>query len=275
MASDKQQVDRMEAHRVGLLEEGKVSYPSGSGRIAIFTMYDPAAVDEATQVENRLQTLDAEARRMRGYLRWRGKDTVYFPEATIDSFWEAMDDVRVSDMVVIGLAQLSKVHIAPWTRVDSPAKQYRVINFFDAISRTGARPTITHLKAGSFYQRTCGSMSTTPLNVPFAWGFMANRARIWAAPQRGLFPGLRDVRPQARLNNVAEHFRLSADELQGAMSYERTKEIFGRRESLVSRRYVVPKFVYPAYDRLRANDQIHRVHDGIRNNLIRATVHSQ
>ncbi len=257
----------MEAHRIGLLAEGKVSHPARSGRIAIFTMYDPVKTDEVTRLEDRLETLNKEARRIHGYLRWRGRDPVYCPEATIDSFWEAMDDVRVSDMVVVGLAQLSKVHIAPWARADSPAKQYRMVNFFDAISRTGARPTITHLKTGCFYQRTSGTMNATSLNVPFAWGFMANRARIWAAPQQGFYPGPRDVRPRAGLKNVAEHFGLSGAELAGAMSYERTKEIFGRRELIVPRRYPVPKFVYPAYDILRENDHVHRVHDGLLRSL--------
>jgi hypothetical protein len=267
MASDKQQVDRMERHRERLLEEGMLSVPPYMGHTAIITMYDPAKLAEHKLPEDRLDTMDREARRIQGYLRWRGKTTVYLPEATIEDFWEVLDDVRVSDIVLIGLAQLSKVHIAPWTRTSNPGKRHDVASFFDTISRNGTRPTITHLKQGRFYQRTSGHMDKSPLNIPFAWGFMADRMKIWAAPQAGFYPNQRHVRPQAGLVNVAAHFGLTADELQRRMSYARAKEVFGERESLMPRRYPVPRFAQPAYDRLRENQKVHDLHGDIRRNL--------
>jgi hypothetical protein len=267
MASDKQQVDRMERHRDRLLTEGQLSVAPSAGRTAIITMYDPAKLAEAEIPANRLDTIDREARRIQSYLRWHGRDTVYLPEATIDEFWQALDDVRVSDMVLIGLAQLSRVHIAPWTRKSNPGKQHDMVSFFDAISRDGRRPTITHLKQGAFYQRTSGEMNKSPLSIPFAWGFMADRTQIWAAPQLAFYPNQRHVRPRAGLVNVAAHFGLTREELQRTMSYRRAKEVFGARASLAGRRYPVPRFAYPAYDRLRENRKVRELHDDIRRSL--------
>jgi hypothetical protein len=267
MASDKQQVDRMERHRERLLTEGKLSVPAYAGSTAIITMYDPAKLAEAEIPANRLDTMDREARRIQSYLRWRGRDTVYLPEATIDEFWQALDDARVSSMVLIGLAQLSRVHIAPWTRRSNPGKPHGMVGFFDAISRDGTRPTITHLKQGGFYQRTSGEMNKGPMSIPFAWGFMADRTKIWAAPQVAFYPNPRHVRPRAGLVNVAAHFGLTREELQRTMSYGRAKELFEARESLPGRRYPVPRFAYPAYDRLRENQKIRELHDDIRRSL--------
>lgn len=267
MASDKQQVDRMETHRERLLVEGMLSVPPNAGRTAIITMYDPAKLAETKILADRLDTMDREARRIRSYLRWRGMDAMYLPEATIDEFWEALDDVRVSDMVLIGLAELSKVHIAPWTRESNPRKRHDMVSFFDVISRDGTRPTITHLKQGGFYQRTSGAMDKSSLNIPFAWGFMADRTKIWAAPQAYFYPNQRHIRPRAGLVNVAAHFGLTWEELQRPMSYPRAKEVFGARESLTRRRYPVPRFAYPAYDRLRENEKVHELHDDIRRSL--------
>jgi hypothetical protein len=267
MASDKQQVDRMERHRERLLAEGKLSVPPSAGRTAIITMYDPAKLAEAEIPANRLDTMDREARRIRSYLRWHGRDTVYLPEATIDEFWQALDDVRVSGLVLIGLAQLSRVHIAPWTRKSNPGKRHDMVSFFDAISRDGTGPTITHLKQGGFYQRTSGEMGQSRLSIPFAWGFMADRTKIWAAPQVAFYPNQRHVRPRAGLVNVATHFGLTREELQRPMSYPRAKEVFGARESLAGRRYPVPRLAYPAYDRLRESQKVHKLHDDIRRSL--------
>ena len=268
MASDRQQVDRMERHRERLLAEGMLSVPPHAGRTAIITMYDPAKLAEAGTIPaNSLDTMDREARRIRSYLRWRGMGVVYLPEATIDEFWQVLDDVRVSGMVLIGLAQLSRVHIAPWTRKTKPWKRHDMVSFFDAISRDGSWPTITHLKQGGFYQRTSGEMNKRPLSIPFAWGFMADRTKIWAAPQLAFYPNHRHVRPRAGLINVAAHFGLTRAELQRPMSYPRAKEVFGARESLTGRRYPVPRFAYPAYDRLRENQKVHKLHDDIRRSL--------
>lgn len=267
MASDKQQVDRMERHRERLLAEGMLSVPSYAGRTAIITMYNPAKLAQAKMLADRLDTMDREARRIRSYLRWRGRDAVYLPEATIEEFWEVLDDVRVSGIVLIGLADLSKVAIAPWTRESNPGKRHDTASFFDVISRDGARPTITHLKQGRFYQRTSGAMDKIRLNVPFAWGFVADRTKIWAAPQLYFYPNQRHLRPRAGLVNVAAHFGLTREELQWPMSYPRAKEIFGSREPLTPRRYHVPRFAYPAYDTLRENRTVHDVHDGVRRRL--------
>ena len=267
MASDKQQVNRMERHRERLLTERMLSLPPHLGRTAVITMYDPAKLAEADIPANRLDTMDREAQRIRSYLRWRGRDTVYLPEATIDEFWQALDDVRVSGIVLIGLAQLSRVHIAPWTRKSNPRKGHDMVGFFDAISRDGTGPTITHLKQGGFYQRTSGEMDKSRMNVPFAWGFMADRTKIWAAPQLAFYPNQRHVSPRAGLVNIAAHFGLTREELQRPMSYPRAKEVFGARESLAGRHYRVPRFAYPAYDRLRENQKVHELHDDIRRSL--------
>ncbi len=259
----------MERHRERLLVEGRLSVPPHAGRTAIITMYNPAKLAEAKILADRFDTMDREARRIRSYLRWRGMDAVYLPEATIDEFWEALDDVRVSDMVLIGLAELSRVHIAPWTRESNPWKRHDMVSFFDVISGDGTRPTITHLKQGGFYQRTSGGMHNRPLNIPFPWGFMADRTKIWATPRATphiyFHPNQRHVRPRAGLVNVAAHFGLTWEDLQRPMSYRRAKEVFGAREPL--RRYPVPRFAYPAYDTLRENQKVRELHGHIRNSL--------
>jgi hypothetical protein len=271
MASDKQQVDRTERHRERLLAEGMLSYPPHAGRTAIITVYDPADQAEAKVSADRLDFMDREARRIQSYLRWRGMDAVYLPKATIDEFREALDDVRVSDMVLIGIAQLSRALITPWTRKSNPNKDHNTVSFFDVISRDGTQPTITHLKQGGFYQRTSGGMDKRPLNMPFAWGFMADRTKIWAAPQMCFYPSQRHVRPRAGLVNVAAHFGLTWEESQRPMSYPRAKEVFGARESLTPRRYPVPRFACPAYDRLREIQKVHELHDHIRGTWKRST----
>jgi hypothetical protein len=264
VATDRQQVDRMEFHHDQLLTANKLSLPPALGRMAIFTMYDHALINKYPRAEDGLENMDREARRIQRYLRYRGKRSVYFPKATIDDFWEALDDKNISDLTIIGLAQLGRIHISPWARESVFGKEYRKATFFDLISRSGVRPTIAHLKQGSLYQRTSGVMDKAPLNVPLGWGFMADRTKIWALPQCGFYPSRWHIRPQAGLVNVAEHFGLASDELKGPMSYTRIKEVFGMRESLMLRRYPVPRFTYPVYDRLRNNQRLHDLHDDIR-----------
>lgn len=266
MASDKQQVNRMENHRERLLTEGKLSVPPAVGRTAIFTVYDPAQLEERTPQADTFDAMNLEAQRIQRYLRWRGKDSVYFPSASCDDFWTALDDLRISDMVIIGLGQLSRVDIEPWARQSGSGNWQGILDFYDVISRDGRWPTIRHLKQGRFYQRTSGEMDKLPLNIPFAWGFMADRRKIWAPPQRSFRPSPRHMQPQAGLVNVARYFSLTTDDLQ-RISYSRAKEVFGMRESIFPlRRYPVPQFAYPAYDRLRANRRLHALHDAIRGN---------
>jgi hypothetical protein len=71
------------------------------------------------------------------------------------------------------------------------------------------------------------------------------------------------------LVNVAAHFGLTWEELPRPIGYSRAKEVFGARESLprTLRRYSTPRFAYPIYDRLRANQKVHKLHDNIRGKL--------
>ena len=264
MASDKQQVDRMEVHRSRLLAQSRFSMPSQSGRMAILTMYDHTFHHEVVVAEDRLEVMDREARRIQRYLRLRGRPTAYFPVATIEDFWEVLDDETVSDITVIGLAKLGLMHVSPWERSSAPGKKHATMNFFEAIARGGNWPTITHLKQGSFYQRTSGGMDMATLNVPLAWGFMADRAKIWAVPQSGFYPGKWHTRPRTGLMEVAKYFHLRPDELNTTMSYARAKELFGKRDAIRPRGYPVPRFAYPAYDKLRGSERLFQLHQGIR-----------
>ena len=266
MASDKQQVERMESHRALLLAETKLSVPADVGRVAIVTMYNPARAALKETPENGLDAMQSEARRLRGYLKWRGRVPAYLPEATVEEFWEVIDDVRVSDIVVIGLGQLGRVQCAPWTRESAPTRHEITMGFYDAISRNGQWPTISHLKTGRFYQRTSGLMHKNQLNVPFAWGFMAHRTNIWALPQMGFYPGPYHLRPSAGLVKLTEYFELG-EEIESGMTYSWTKEIFGQRPELTPRRYPVPKFALPAYERLRQNPKVLSLHNSIREKI--------
>lgn len=67
-----------------------------------------------------------------------------FPEATAEDFWKALDDQTGSDITVIGIATLSRVHIAPWLRDSVSSKRNGTMTFFEAISRGGGWPAITH-----------------------------------------------------------------------------------------------------------------------------------
>ncbi|HTU75312.1 MAG TPA: hypothetical protein VMG38_17495 [Trebonia sp.] len=232
--------------------------------MAIFLMYDHEFRPGNKVHADTLKGMDREARRIQRYLRWHGKRSTYFPEATVDDFWDALDDTTISDVTVIGLATLARVHVPPWKRDPADSKVNGMLSFYDAISRGGSWPAISHLKQGSFYQRTSGGMDMLPLNPPFAWGFMADRAKIWGVPQFGFYPSRWHVRPQAGLTTIASYFDLDERELTDSMSYARTKEIFGRRESIRARGYPVPKFLHPIYDTLRHNERLFELHQTIR-----------
>jgi hypothetical protein len=254
----------MEEHRARLLGEARLSLPPAEGRMAIFVFYDPGFRPDNTIVEDSLDAMDREAIRIQRYLRWRGKRASYFPHASIAEFWEALDDTKISDITVIGVSTLSRMHLTPWTRDSESAKHNGTMTFFEAISHGGGQPVISHLKQGGFYQRTSGNMDVAPLNVPLSWGFMADRAKIWALPQYGFYPSPRHFRPGSGLIKVSRHFGLSAAELAAPMSYDRTKELFGRRETIALRGYKVPRFAYPLYDRVRNNEKLFELHQRIR-----------
>jgi hypothetical protein len=255
----------MERHYQSLLAEKKFSVAPDVGRMAIITMFDRAALKVEHPI-NSAEAMNNEAQRIQRFLRWRGKRTLLIIEAGVKHFWEVLDDPSISDVTLIGADSLTKVRSVPWSQASDPDGKRVMFSFYDAMSPTG-KPSITHLKQGKFFQRTCGSMDIYPLNVPFAWGFMADRTKIWAAPQRVYYPARWHVRPQAGLSNLAEYFGLTRDELQEPMTYIRAKELFGRRESTRLRRYQVPQFLHPVYDQLRNNETICRVHEKIRRRL--------
>lgn len=232
--------------------------------MAIFVFFDPDYRPDNTIVEDSLEAMDREARRIQRYLRLRGKRSEYIKEASIYNLWDALDDETVSDITVIGISTLSRVHLTPWTRESMSAKRNGTMTYYEAISRGGGWPDLKHLKRGSFYQRTSGNMDKAPLNVPLAWGFMADRTRIWAKPQYGFYPSSRHFRPSDGLIRVSKHFGLDDAELAQPMDYPRTKEIFGCLETIALRGYPVPRFLYPAYDRLRSNETLFRLHQRLR-----------
>jgi len=232
--------------------------------MAIFMMYDRDFRPGNKVHADTLEAMDREARRIQRYLRLHGKLSAYFPEATVHDFWKALDDPTISDITVIGLATLARVHVPPWKRDSADGKVNGTLSFYDAISRGGSWPAISHLKQGSFYQRTSGGMDLAPVNPPFAWGFMADRARIWGVPQYGFYPSRWHVRPQAGLTTIASYFDLRPCDLANPMSYARVKEIFGRRESIRARGYPVPRFLHPIYDALRENERLFELHQSIR-----------
>jgi hypothetical protein len=266
MASDRQQFDRMEVHYHSLLAEKKFSVTPDVGRMAIITMFDRAALTNEHPVDS-ARAMNNEARRMQRFLKWRGKATALVIEATAEQFWEILDDPSISDITFIAAAFLSKARPVPWSRDSDPQKKHIMFSFYDAISPVGGKPSITHLKQGRCFQRSCGSMDIYPLNIPFPWGFMADRTRIWAPSQQAYFPSRWHVRPQAGLSNLAEHFGLTRDELQEPMTYEQAKQVFGRRDNIQARRYCVPSALYPVYDKLRDNEVVCGMHEKVRRRL--------
>jgi hypothetical protein len=261
----------MEAHYHMLLAEKKFSVAPDVGRIAIITMFDRAALTNEHRVDS-ADAMNNEARRMQRFIKWRGRATALVMEATVEQFWGILDDPSISDITFIGPAFLSKASPVPWSRDSDPEKKHVMFGFYDAISPVSGKPSITHLKQGKFFQRTCGYMDTYPLNIPFAWGFMADRTRIWASPQRAYFPSRWHIRPQAGLSNLAEYFGLTRDELQEPMSYKQVKQLFGRRDTVRLRRYPAPPALHPVYDKLRDNEVICRMHAKIRRRLSDAGV---
>jgi hypothetical protein len=195
MASDRQQFDRMEAHYHALLAEKKFSVAPDVGRMAIVTMFDRAALTNEHPMDS-AEAMNNEARRMRRFLEWQGKATTLVMEATVEQFWGILDDLGISDITFIGAAFLSKARPVPWSRDSDREKKRVMFSYYDAISPVGGKPSITHLKQGKFFQRSCGSMDIYPLNIPFAWGFMADRTRIWAPPQQAYYAGRWHIRPQ-------------------------------------------------------------------------------
>jgi hypothetical protein len=255
----------MEAHYHMLRAEKKFSVQPDVGRMAIMTMIDRTAPVNGDPV-NSADAMNNEARRMQRFLKWRGKATALVLEATAERFWKILDDPVISDITVVGSNCLSRIRSAPWSRDPDSEKDHGTFSFYDAIS-PAKRPSITHLKQGSFFQRTCGSMDIYPLNIPFAWGFMADRTKIWASPQRLYYPARWHIHPRAGLSNLADFFGLTSRELQEPMTYGQAKQLFGQRATLRRCRYPVPSWLHPAYDKLRENKAISDTHDKIRRRL--------
>jgi hypothetical protein len=61
MATDRQQVERLEAHRTQLLAENKLGFPPAQGSMAIFTVYDHAFRLTNTLTADTLEAMDREA----------------------------------------------------------------------------------------------------------------------------------------------------------------------------------------------------------------------
>jgi hypothetical protein len=270
MASDHQQYDRMTAHYDMLRADNALSVAPDVGRLAIVTMY-PEDI-EARRPEDSFRAIDSEARRLQNMQEAAGKATIYAPRASVGNFREILDDRTISDITLIGLGQLSKVQLAPWCReADDPTRPSEpqpVLSYFDAISTDGRHPTITHLKQGSFHQRTSGQMPA-PINIPFAWGFMADRSKIWGSPQQAFYPKKNDTQLTDGLTNLAEHFGLSAHDLAEPIDYRTAKALFGTREALgrSAPRYPVPPNLLPIYDRLRDSSRVRGLHETIRKGL--------
>jgi hypothetical protein len=275
MASDRQQYNRMLAHYDTLQADNALSVAPEVGKLAIVTMYPEDF--EARRPEDSFRAIDAEARRLQATQEAEGKTTIYAPRATVNDFWEILDERSISDITLIGLGQLGKVQLAPWQRetVDptNPTKPQPVLNYFDAISSDGRQPTITNLKQGSFHQRTSGQMPA-PINIPFAWGFMADRSKIWGSPQRGFYPKKDGTQLAHGLTNLAEHFGLSTHDLTGSMDYETAKALFGTRDQVghSTPRYPVPRALLPLYDKLRDSSRVRDTHDTIRTVLRKAGI---
>lgn len=254
MPNDRQQVERMEAHRSQLLASGRLSVPPGQGRMAIVTMYDHGYWPAYARPSDTLPAMEREAWRIARRLERQGRKVSCHHEAVAGDFWKLLDDPEVSDITVIAMASLSRVHLQPWLRESNPGKPNGTLSFYDAICFGGTRPAITHLKAGAFYQRTCGDMSFA-VNPPFAWGFMADRAAIWARPRQLFFPK-RDDRPGQGLMPAAQFLAVPPEQVAGPMSYEQAKAAFGAREMLRERLYAVPEFAQPLYDRLASSQRL-------------------
>lgn len=235
--------------------------------MAIVTMYDHDYWPAYARPSDTLQAMEREARRIQRRLEGQGRTVSCLHEAVADDFWKVLDDPQVSDITLIGLASLGRVHLAPWFRESNPGKPNGTLSFFDAISFGTSQPAISHLKQGSFYQRTCGDMSF-PLNPPFAWGFMADRAKIWARPRRLFFPR-RHARPEEGLVPAAQDLGLPPELIAGPMSYEQAKAAFGSRAMLRERLYAVPPFAEPLYDRLAKSQRLAELERTVRRSLAR------
>ncbi len=269
MASDQQQYNRMQVRYEALHAEHAYSVAPDVGRLAIVTMY-PDNV-QIRRPEDSLSSIDFEARRLQAAQEALGKTTIYAARATVGDFWEILGDRNISDITLIGLGQLGKISLRTWERGSTdpqkPAVPQPTLNYFDAISHDGRQPSITHLKQGSFHQRTSGLMPAT-LNVPFAWGFMADRSKIWGSPQRAFYPHKHDINLSDGIVNIAQHFGLPEEALR-SMEYSNAKVVFGKQEPLtrVAPRYPVPSLLLPIYDRIRDNKRALSLHEAVRRRL--------
>ena len=268
MASDKQQLKRMELHRAELLAKRKFSVPPESGVMAIVTMYNRNLQGQVKRFSDSPDSIDQEARRFLNRLKKKQRQVSYFPEVSVGELWELLDDVSISDLTIIGLGRLSRMHVSPWER-EADGETRPVVSFYDAISRSGQWPSVEHLKLGSLYYRVSGLMNREAVNIPFGWGFMADRTKVWAAPQRGFYPSRKHSSPQDGLVRIADYFGLSETEINSELTYARAKEVFGARETMDVRYYRVPRFAYPIYDLARKSDRLRNLHDDLLAYLLR------
>jgi hypothetical protein len=258
----------MELHRAELLAKKKFSVPSEQGCMAIVTMYNRNLQAPIKRFSDSPDSIDQEARRFLVRLKGQGRRVAYFPEVSVGEFWELVDDVNISDLTIIGLGRLSRMHVSSWER-EADAETRSVLTFYDAISRSGQWPSSNHLKLGSLYYRASGIMNHEIVNIPFGWGFMADRTKVWAAPRRGFYPSRKHSHPQDGLIRIADYFNLSVDEANTELTYVRAKEIFAARERVDLRYYPVPRFAYPVYDLARKSDRLRDLHDDLLAFLVR------
>src|ERR1700747_3208633 len=114
MASDRQQFSRAEAHYQHLREAGQYSVTPDIGLLVAVTMYDHSA--EALSRADSFEHINEEAKRIARYQRRLGKTAFWMLGATVEDFWEIVDDRRVSDIVLIGRGILSAISVDPWAR---------------------------------------------------------------------------------------------------------------------------------------------------------------
>jgi hypothetical protein len=168
MASQRAKYQKALRKWSNLKSSGNFSLVPEEGITAILCSQEPHAVmyegdpDEVQQIEN-FQREGRDYFRVLGYL---GRKAYLEESLNYSVVSEALDDRRVTDIVIIGHGTFSSVY-------DDSESGRQWLDWYDISLAT------THLKRGSFTQRTCGNLCFD-LSVPLGLFAMTSAQNVYA-----------------------------------------------------------------------------------------------
>lgn len=205
MASDRQRYNKAARKWNGLHAERILSVPAEKGRAAIFvTSYGYGEDDRIRDYTRKF--MHAEAENFRDNFSDFYRDVELHKTITSDNLREAIQDPKVSGIVIIGEGSLSSV----FDDASGERIQWSDISEWS-----------NHLKRGVFFQRFCGNIPGS-VPVPFGMFAMSSLSSVWAAVGKTFQP---------EFNNAIEREFASVSS-EDMLTYEGVVRAFGDPSTL-------------------------------------------